>query len=116
MRSIARVGFASTVLLILAVTPAMAQWRGGGGFHGGMMAGGFHGGMMAGGFHGGMMGPHGFHDGHFHNGHFHGHGFFPWWGFAPFSYGAFPYAYPYPYPVYPHPYYIRYSYASPAYY
>lgn len=109
MSSIARVGFASTVLLILAVTPAMAQWRGGRGFHGGMMGGGFH---------GGMMGPHGFRDDHFHNGHFHDHDFFPWWGFAPFSYGAFPYAYsyPYPYPVYPYPYYVGYSYGSPAYY
>src|SRR4051794_29793739 len=114
MRSIARVGFASAVLLILAATPAAAQWRGGGGFHGGMMGGGFH---------GNMMGPHGFHDGHFHHGHFrhghfHGRGFFPWWGFAPFAYGALPYAYayPYPYPAYPYPYYAGYAYASPAYY
>jgi hypothetical protein len=71
MHSIARVVLASAALLSLAVAPAMAR-RGGGG-----------------GFHGGMMGPHGFHDGHFHDGHFHGHGFFPWWGSAPFAYGAY---------------------------
>jgi hypothetical protein len=125
MRSIARVVFASAALLLLFVAPVLAQGRGGGGFHGGM-GGGFHGGMMGGGFHGGMMGggfhgrmmAGGFHDGHFHNnhfhdGHFHGHGFFPWWGIAPFAYGA---AYPYPYPAYPYPYYAGYSYASPGYY
>jgi hypothetical protein len=123
MHSIARVVFASAALLSLTVAPGMAQRGGGGGFHGGMMGGGFHGGMMgggfhggmmAGGFHGGMMGPHGFHDGHFHDGHFHGHGFFPWWGFAPFAYGAYRYPYPYPYPAYPYPYYA--GYASPGYY
>ena len=119
MRLIARVAFASATLLFLTVGSATAQ-RGGGGFHGGMMAGGFHGGMMPGGFRGGMMGGafHGghFHDGHFHDGHFHDghfHGFFPWLGFAPFAYGV---PYRYPYPAYPYPYYAGYYYAPPAYY
>jgi hypothetical protein len=114
MRSIARVVFASAAFCSLVVVPAMAQMRGGGGFHGGMMGGGFHGGMMGPhGFHAGRFHGAHFHNGHFHHGHFHGHGFFPWWGFAPFFYGA--YAYPYPYPAYPYPYPYYAGYA-PAYY
>jgi uncharacterized protein (TIGR03000 family) len=81
--------------------------HGGGGFHGG--GGGFHGG--GGGFHGGGGGFHsgGFHGGGFNHGGFnHGgfdhrgfnnggfrHGYYPYYGYYPYSYGYYPSDYGY---------------------
>jgi hypothetical protein len=63
---LASLAMAATV--VLPTTPAVAQWRGGGGWHGG----GFHGG----GWHGGWAGGRSWHPGYWRGGVWYG----GWWG------------------------------------